>query len=134
MILGPVSLIDSAIFCLFLAPQLIIQVGLFRTIYVALSCLPFLLVRLPLCLIRDRLLRPRSRRPPFVVRATLFEDLVVRCVRYAFRNVPANIGRVFFHKAVAMPFLTWRMARHGYITFPTRWAEYKEEVCMALPR
>ncbi|ROT35944.1 alpha/beta-hydrolase [Sodiomyces alkalinus F11] len=127
MILTPVSLLDSAIFCLFLAPQLIIHVGLFRTIYVALSCLPFLLVRLPLALIRDRLLRPRSRRPPFVARASFFEDLVVRCVRYAFRNVPAHVGRVFFHKAVAMPFLAWRMARHGYFTFPTKWAEYKEE-------
>jgi hypothetical protein len=42
MILGPVSLLDCLVFCLFLAPQLIIQVGLIRTVVTVLRTLPFL--------------------------------------------------------------------------------------------
>lgn len=42
MILGPVSYLDCLVFCVFLAPQLILDVGLFETIKVALQCLPFL--------------------------------------------------------------------------------------------
>lgn len=128
MILGPVSLVDCVVFCIFLAPQLILQVGVFRTTFIALQCLPFLLFRLPVSLARNRLLRPRAKRPPFVARASLFEDLVIRCVRYAFANIPASVGRVFFCKGVSQPFLLWRMARHGYLRSSGMWAEYKEEV------
>lgn len=42
MILGPVSYLDCLVFLIFLTPQLILDVGLFETIKVALSCLPFL--------------------------------------------------------------------------------------------
>lgn len=42
MILGPVSLIDCAVFCVFLAPQLIWNVGFFRTVLTVIRCLDFL--------------------------------------------------------------------------------------------
>ncbi|KAL9947221.1 hypothetical protein D7B24_001898 [Verticillium nonalfalfae] len=127
MILGPVSLIDCAVFCVFLAPQLILHIGLFRTIYFALRALPFLVLRMPASLAKERFILRRDQRSPFVARATLFEDLVIRCVRYAFAEIPANVGRVFFSKAVALPFLRWRMARHGFVRSPVTWKEYKQE-------
>jgi hypothetical protein len=42
MILGPVTLLDCLVFLIFLAPQLLIQVGLFQTVHVAVKALPFL--------------------------------------------------------------------------------------------
>lgn len=41
MILGPVSYLDCIIFCIFLAPQLIWNVGLLPTIKCMLEALPF---------------------------------------------------------------------------------------------
>jgi hypothetical protein len=35
-------LIDCLVFCIFLAPQLLIQVGIFSTVFTTLQCLPFL--------------------------------------------------------------------------------------------
>lgn len=42
MILGPVSYLDCIVFCIFLAPQLILNVGLFETVVTVLQVLPFL--------------------------------------------------------------------------------------------
>lgn len=42
MILGPVSLIDCLVFVLFLSPTVLIQVGIIRTVLVAVQALPFL--------------------------------------------------------------------------------------------
>lgn len=42
MILGPVSYLDCIVFCVFLAPQLLVHVGLVETLGVILRCLPFL--------------------------------------------------------------------------------------------
>ena len=42
MILGPVSYLDCIVFCTFLAPQLILNVGLFETVVTVLQVLPFL--------------------------------------------------------------------------------------------
>lgn len=42
MLLGPISYLDCLVFCIFLAPQLILDVGLFETIKVVLQTLPFL--------------------------------------------------------------------------------------------
>ncbi|PNY27057.1 Uncharacterized protein TCAP_03007 [Tolypocladium capitatum] len=123
MILGPVSLIDCLVYCIFLVPQLIRHVGLFRTIVVVLKTLPFLLLRLPLRFLRDRYWTSAAAAPAFVRRSTAFEDLVVRCVRHAFKSIPANIGRVFFSKGVTLPFLRWRMLRHGYLKCPVYWRE-----------
>jgi acetyl esterase/lipase len=55
--------------------------------------------------------------------ATIFEDIVVRCVRYAFAHIPARIGRVFFSKWVTLPFFRFRMLRHGYLTSPIQYTE-----------
>ncbi|KAF9875510.1 arylacetamide deacetylase [Colletotrichum karsti] len=125
MILGPVSLLDCLVFVIFLVPQLLWNVGFFQTVLVALKTCPFLLVELPTGLVRERLLTRREDQSPFVQRASLFEDLVIRCVRYAFANLPTNIGRVFFSKYISLPFLRFRMLRHGYIRAPVSWSEYK---------
>jgi hypothetical protein len=66
-------------------------------------------------------------RPLFVQQSSLFEDLVVRCVRFAFANLPSKVGRIFFSKWVALPFLRFRMLRHGYLRSPIRWEEYEDE-------
>lgn len=128
MILGPVSYLDCLIFCIFLTPQLILNVGLFETIKVTLQCLPFLgttitpepsvirsetknhspVFQLPAGFIQERfLLRPEAQ-PAFVRQASPFEDVVVRCVRYAFANISPKVGRVFFGKNVALPWMRWR--------------------------
>lgn len=42
MILGPVSLIDCLVFCIYLTPQLLYQAGFFPTAAVVLRVIPFL--------------------------------------------------------------------------------------------
>lgn len=114
MILGSISLLDCLVFVLFLAPQLLIQAGLYQTLLLF-KILPFLFFRLPYQLITERYLTKKENRTPFVRNATFFQDLVIRCVRYAFAKMPASVGRVFFSKWVAYPFLRWRLLRHGYL-------------------
>jgi hypothetical protein len=63
---------------------------------------------LPYEFLRERFFTPYEKRSPFVQRATIFQDIVIRCVRYAFANMPAFLGRVFFSKAVSLPFLRFR--------------------------
>lgn len=133
MILGQVSYLDCLVFLLFLAPQLFIQVGFWNTLACVLRALPFLcmclllffvilckllnlmhgtVIELPLSFIYDRHVTRPEDQTPFVRLSSAFEDVVVRCVRYAFANIPASIGRVFFSKAVALPFMRFRMLRY----------------------
>ncbi|KAK5989126.1 Putative steryl acetyl hydrolase mug81-like protein [Cladobotryum mycophilum] len=37
--------------------------------------------------------------------------------------MPSEVGRVFFSKEVALPFMKWRMMRHGLKDFPVHWEE-----------
>ncbi|KAH8673914.1 Alpha/Beta hydrolase protein [Xylariales sp. PMI_506] len=127
MMLGPVSYLDCLVFCIFLAPQLLLHVGLVKTISVILGCLPFLLFQLPRDFVRDRYLVAYGNRSPFVQVASPFEDFVIRCVRYAFAHLQPNVGRVFFSKAVAVPFLRFRMLRHGYLKSPVHWHEFEDK-------
>lgn len=85
--------------------------------------LPFLLFRLPYQLIRERYIVERKDQSPFEQNATLFQDIVIRVVRYAFANVPATIGRVFFSKYVALPFFRFRLLRNGYTQCPIPYRE-----------
>ena len=85
---------------------------------------------MPYQLIKEHYFTPKSRRSPFVQDATLFQDTVIRCVRYAFAKIPASIGRVFFSKNVALPFLRFRMLRHGIIRRPIYWREVKDVSCL----
>lgn len=78
---------------------------------------------MPPQLIRERYLIRYERRSPFVQHASFFQDLVIRCVRYAFANMPASIGAVFFCKPVSLPFMRWRMLRHGYLRPPLGYEE-----------
>lgn len=55
--------------------------------------------------------------------ATFFQDLVIRCVRFAFKTLNPGIGRIFFSKQVALPFFRFRMLRHGYGRSPIYWRE-----------
>lgn len=80
--------------------------------------------RLPYSFLRDRLLVPYERRSPFVQVASPFEDFVIRCVRYAFANVSPSVGRVFFSREVALPFMRFRMLRHGIVRKPVHWHEH----------
>jgi len=80
-------------------------------------------ISLPATFIYERFVLSRQEQSPFVRQAAPFEDFAVRCVRYAFANIPATIGRVFFSKPVALPFLRFRMLRHGYFRSPIHWHE-----------
>lgn len=75
----------------------------------------------------ERYLLKKEEQPAFVQQASPFEDFVVRCVRYAFANIPPKVGRVFFGKRVALPWLRWRLFRHGHLRSPIFWKEYKDE-------
>lgn len=88
-----------------------------------LSNVSLLVLKLPYSFISERYFIPRLRRSPFVQQATPFQDLVIRCVRYAFANLPASIGRVFFSQRVAYPFFIFRLLRHGYTRSPITWHE-----------
>lgn len=123
MILTQISYLDCIAFLIFLTPQLLIHVGLLDTAACGLKALPFLLVQMPFQFIWERYLTPRSRKSPFVQRATPFQDIVIRCVRYAFADIPASIGKVFFSEGVALPFFYFRMWRHGIFNCPIPWVE-----------
>ncbi|KAK0621213.1 Alpha/Beta hydrolase protein [Bombardia bombarda] len=126
MILGPISYLDCIAFCILLAPQLLWQVGPVGTVFCVLQALPFLLIKLPIAFLHERYIIPREKQSPFVQKASPFEDVVIRCVRYAFANIPPAIGRVFFSKPVTLPFLRFRMIRHGYLRCPFSWTEHRE--------
>ncbi|KAF9736980.1 hypothetical protein PMIN03_001467 [Paraphaeosphaeria minitans] len=126
MILGQISYLDCIVFLIFLVPQLLIQVGLIRTATWVLGALPSLTLQvfvLPMQFVRERYFTPYEHRSAFVQHATPFQDFVIRCVRYAFAFMPAFLGRVFFSKRVSLPFLRFRMLRHGIVTSPLRWTE-----------
>ncbi|KAK3942391.1 putative xylulose kinase [Diplogelasinospora grovesii] len=86
----------------------------------------YAVIQLPLGFIYERAFLRKKHQSPFVQRASLFEDFVIRCVRYAFANIKPNIGRVFLSKEVALRFLSWRMFRHGYLHPPIYWHEYHD--------
>ena len=81
--------------------------------------------QLPTQLCFERYYQPETEQSPFCQNATLFQDIVIRCVRYAFASIPASIGRVFFSKEVAYPFFRWRLFRHGYRNSPIRYTEIR---------
>ncbi|KAK7988145.1 charged multivesicular body protein [Apiospora arundinis] len=88
-----------------------------------------LVYELPTSFIYERYFTGRNKQTPFVQGAAPFEDFVVRCVRYAFAKIPPKVGRVFFSRQVALPFLRFRMLRHGFIRSPIHWHEYKNDKC-----
>lgn len=90
-----------------------------------LNAKPCPVVLLPYQFSRERYLKQKSGRSQFVQQASPFQDLVIRCVRYAFANFPSRICRVFFSKSVALPFLRFRMLRHGFLVSPILWHEVK---------
>lgn len=83
--------------------------------------------KLPYKLIQERYFTSKVQRAPFVQQATIFQDVVIRCVRYAFAEIPASIGKVFFSKGVALPFIKFRMLRHGFLNSPIYWKEVKRK-------
>jgi acetyl esterase/lipase len=143
MILSQISYLDCVAFLIFLAPQLLIQIGIVPLLTWLIPALPSLgklqcslrvgilmliapkAIAIPYQFIHERFFIPHKHRAPFVKKATPFQDLVIRFVRYAFANMPAFLGRVFFSKAVSLPFLRFRMLRHGIVTSPIRWTEIK---------
>ncbi|KAF1822361.1 alpha/beta-hydrolase [Dissoconium aciculare CBS 342.82] len=126
MILDQIVWVDIIVFLVFLAPRLIIDVGLVNTAICGIKALPFLALRMPLQLIFERYFTSAPKQSPFVQRATLFQDFVIRCVRYAFADIPASIGKVFFSKHVALPFMRFRMLRNGFFRSPVHWHEVDE--------
>ncbi|KAI7500798.1 alpha/beta-hydrolase [Hortaea werneckii] len=123
MILDQIAWSDCFVFLIFLAPQLVLRVGFINTVACILKALPHLLFVMPARLLRERYFTSYSNKSPFVQHCTLFQDIVVRCVRYAFAFIPASIGKVFFSKPVALPFFRFRMLRNGFLKSPIYWRE-----------
>ena len=118
MILGQISYLDCVVFLISLIPQLLYNVPFFSLLKTGFDALPFLFLQLPYQYVHERYLTPESQRSPYVRQATYFQDLVIRVVRYAFANFDSSVGQVFFSKSVALPFVRFRMWRHGYHDFP----------------
>lgn len=131
MQLGQVSWLDIFVFVCFAAIYLLRDIGFWDTLICGIQALPFLgssplsirfvqstdsclVFRLPAGIIRERYLTVAKHQLSFTQRTSLFQDLVVRCMRYAFSNIPSRITRVFFMRGIALPFLRFRMLRHGY--------------------
>lgn len=125
-ILSAISFVDCGVFVLCLIPQLFLQAGLYNVLLIVVKVLPFLLFQLPVQLFHERYYLPEPEQSPFCRNATLFQDIVIRCVRYAFAYIPASIGRVFFSKKVAYPFFRWRLLRHGYTQSPVSYSDVKK--------
>ncbi|KAI7279871.1 alpha/beta-hydrolase [Hortaea werneckii] len=123
MILDQIAWSDCFVFLIFLAPQLVLRVGFINTVACILKALPHLLFVMPSRLLRERYFTSYANKSPFVQHCTLFQDIVVRCVRYAFAFIPASIGKVFFSKPVALPFFRFRMLRNGFLKCPIYWRE-----------
>ncbi|KAJ9645634.1 hypothetical protein H2204_001215 [Knufia peltigerae] len=123
MILGPVNGLDCLAFVVFLIPQLLFQVAFTELLIVIVKVIPFLVLQLPYQLIWERYLIKQREQPPFTQHSSLFQDVVIRCVRYAFARIPASVGRVFFSKWVAYPFFRFRLLRHGYLHCPMFYRE-----------
>lgn len=85
----------------------------------------FVVVELPLGVVRDRFIHRivYRNRASAAQPASWFEDVVIRCVRYAFAHIPPKLARVFFSKRIALPLLKFRMLRHGYLRSLLHWVE-----------
>lgn len=79
--------------------------------------------QLPIQFVRERYVLKPEQRSPFCRNATVFQDIVIRCVRFAFANIPAKVGRVFFSKWVAYPFFRFRLLRQGFLHSPIYFQE-----------
>ncbi|EHY56400.1 hypothetical protein ABEF92_006644 [Exophiala dermatitidis] len=123
MILGPINGIDCIAFVACLIPQLLYQLNPLLLLRVLAGVVPFLVFQLPFHLIKERLLTEKEKQSPFTQHATFFQDVVVRCVRYAFAKIPASVGRVFFSKWVSYPFFRYRLLRHGHLHCPMFYTE-----------
>ncbi|RMZ91080.1 hypothetical protein DV736_g1682, partial [Chaetothyriales sp. CBS 134916] len=123
MFLESISLVDYAVFGLFLIPQLFYNAGVLSTIGIFVKALPFLLLQLPLHLYREWYLLKPEQRSPFSRKATIYQDIVVRCIGYVFATFPPRIMAVFLSKWVALPFLRYRLLRHGYLRSPIFYKE-----------
>ncbi|EXJ87293.1 hypothetical protein A1O3_04252 [Capronia epimyces CBS 606.96] len=123
MILGPVQGVDCVVYVFFLIPQLLWQIDFSLLLLVLIKVIPFLVFRLPHQLLKERYFTRKQSQSPFTRNASIFQDVVVRCVRYAFANIPARVGRVFFCKWVSYPFFRFRLLRHGYLRCPMYYKE-----------
>ena len=83
-------------------------------------------MQLPVQFIRERYFLQPNQRSPFCRNATVFQDIVIRCVRFAFARIPASIGRVFFSKWVAHPFFRFRLLRQGFLHSPIFYQEVEK--------
>jgi hypothetical protein len=79
MVLKPVSTLDILVFLFFLTVHILCSPHLLLAIHTVLRALPFLLFELPAQLFKARW-QARSR-------FTLFQDVVLRCVKWAFREM-----------------------------------------------
>ncbi|KAK6517880.1 hypothetical protein TWF506_005058 [Arthrobotrys conoides] len=115
--LGLVSWLDCLVFVGFLIPQLVIDphAGIVKVVSWLFTAIPYFVFTLPCLFFHDHILLFKNERPEFVNDSTLFQELVIRLVKYSFANLPSDIGRVFFKGEVVMPFYKFRLLRNGLL-------------------
>ncbi|KAI5820865.1 Alpha/Beta hydrolase protein [Pyronema omphalodes] len=113
MQLKPVSFLDIAVFLLFTVFYLIRDSRWKQTISCGLRALPFLFFTLPYGLINERYRTRTEHQLAITRRISLFQDVMLRCIRWGFINVPCDVGKLFFIKGVSLPYLRFRMWRSG---------------------
>ncbi|QIX00067.1 hypothetical protein AMS68_005584 [Peltaster fructicola] len=138
MILDQIEWSDCAVFLLALIPQLLLHVPILELLQCAAIAVPFIgtstecragllltqeVLVMPLQLIHERYLTPKKQQSLFIQQATVFQDVVIRCVRFAFANIQSSIGKVFFSKWVSLPFMRYRMLRNGILQSPVHYRE-----------
>ncbi|TGZ77119.1 alpha/beta-hydrolase [Ascodesmis nigricans] len=120
MPLPAVSTTDILIYLLLLTLRFLFSSHLLLAITIALRALPFLLFQLPVEFFRERVLhlQPSSKCSEKTStggrrgrETTLFQAMVLKCMRYSFTNLPVPVARCFFDKFVVVGFYYWRLLR-----------------------
>lgn len=107
----PISWLDILFFCIFLLPNLFLQLPIRDFLIVCCLAIPYriastnllimiVLFILPIQLIYDRLTTASEW--------TLFQNLALRCVHFAFANLSPSVGRVAFSENQSFPFARFR--------------------------
>jgi len=108
MLLRPVSFLDISVFLLLLSFYLVRDSNIILTFRCGLCALPFLgefehpfgvqdaklicqtVIELPFRLLKERCLTPKRSQMRYTQRTTVFQDVAIRCIRWAFTNVPSD--------------------------------------------
>lgn len=118
--LPPISAADIVFYLVLLTAHFLLHGPVLLTIATVLRCIPFLLLKLPFQLVRARWFYQHGNRP----QGAIFQQVVLRCMKYGFINLPTSVARGFFEASVIIPFYTFRLLRCGMYK-SKEWPEWR---------